>query len=393
MFSPNYHFHRHFFEHKQVNYLYVAILMMNSAESLISLFIPIYLFTLGYSIPLILSFYLASHIGSVLLAFPAARLVARTGPVVALMLSTPFLIGYYAGLRLLPEFSWLFLLIPFLSSGRSVLYNFGFGLNFLRHTDRAKLGRGVSLTQIASILGGVLSPFVAGLVIVVLGFNNLFLMSIALLCAALLPLWVSADSAATGVVFNFSDVYKEIRAADHRRLEVSFMGYAIESSIGRIVWPIFLLTIVGAANRVGYIVTGSTIITLVGLYLIGKCTDRYSPETIVKIGTPFYFLGWVGSMLADNPFRLFFAEAYRKMSGELILVPWSAAFFRSLRPRDYFVQLVMRDIIFNLSRIAVMPLLIGLFYFDVFPFSIAFFLAAVFTLFYPLVSHQKSNVQ
>ncbi len=384
MSSHTHHFHHHFFVHKEVNGLYISILLMNLAESLISLFIPIYLYSLGYSAYLILLFYLLAHVGSVVCALPAAQVVARVGAKWAMVISTPFLLVYYGGLRLIPEAPWLLFVLPFFSAARSVLYNFSFGLNFFQHTDRKDIGRGLSLTQIASVAGGVLAPVVAAFVISSLGYGKLFFMGALLLVVALIPLWLSTQTR-SAIQLTMGQVLAALRAADHRHMELSFIGYAIESSIGRVIWPIFLIVVVGTVQRVGYIMTVATIMTMSGLYLVGKFTDRYSAKKLLKIGTAFYFVGWIGSIVADNPLRLFFAELYRKMSGEFILVPWSAAFFRSLNTQDYFVQLVMRDIVFNVGRIIILPFLMALFWAGVYPFTISFMVAALFTLLYPLL--------
>jgi len=49
----------------------------------------------------------------------------------------------------------------------------------------------------------------------------------------------------------------------------------------------------------------------------------------------------------------------------------------------------MREIIFNLSRIIVLPFIILLFYINVHPFQISFIIAALFTLLYPLLGKYK----
>ena len=75
----NYWHHHYFFHNKELNNFYVAIGLMALAESLIGLFVPIYLYQLGYSIQAILGFYVLVSLFFALLAYSGARLIPFGG--------------------------------------------------------------------------------------------------------------------------------------------------------------------------------------------------------------------------------------------------------------------------------------------------------------------------
>ncbi|KKS13624.1 MAG: Major facilitator superfamily, partial [Candidatus Magasanikbacteria bacterium GW2011_GWA2_41_55] len=149
--------------------------LMNLAESMISIFVPIYLYYLHYSVTQILFFFFLSSLGSVVLALPAAKMVAKLGAKHSILFSTPFLIIYYLGLYLLEATPWLFYLLPLFLTLRCLFYNFGFDLNFVDHLDRRRVGKLLSSLATFSIFGAILSPLVAGLIIAFSGFVAVFL--------------------------------------------------------------------------------------------------------------------------------------------------------------------------------------------------------------------------
>ncbi len=378
--------HRHhlFFRHKEINEIYVSIFGMNLASVMISLFVPIYLYTLQYSIVKIILFFFIGNLVSVAGALPAAKLVARLGAKHSIMASVPLLIFYYLGLRFLPVYPILFFILSFFSSTHALLYNFGFDLNFITHADRANLGRELSFIHILAILASVFAPLLAGLIITIFGYNLLFLSGSTLLVISLLPLFASKDSYRR-LDFNWKDVVHYAVNKEQLGMTLSFVGYAIESSIGLIIWPLFLIIILGVAEKVGYVAALSATITVVILSLAGTLTDRFSALKLMRFGTMLYFLGWLGSVFADSTFKVFFADSYRRVSERFIMVPWEAVFYRRMEPKAYFRAVVARDMTFNGSRVLILPLIMVVFAFLKQPFMVAFVIASLFTLLYPFI--------
>lgn len=384
------HQHHQFFQNKALNELYISIFIMNLADSLISIFVPIYLYSFHYSIAQIILFFLIANIGSVVLAVPAAKIVGKVGPVMAMLISTPWLIIYYCGLQFLPQFPWLFFVLPFASSIRSLLYNFGFDLNYFRHINRKQVGSELSIMAILGIFASVLSPIAAGLIIALYSYQTLFIIGSILLIVSCVPLFFS-KKIHERVTMSVADVTHIVRKPSNRGMIMSFFGYAIESSIGRIIWPVFLIIILGTTEKVGGIITFSALITVIVITLSGKVTDRYSAQRLLRFGTMLYFFGWLGSIFATTATKVFFVDSYRKVTERFILLPWSAAFYRRTAFNEAFHSSVVRDIIFNFSRVLVLPFLMALSLFSDHFFVISFVIASTCTLLYPFIVRPSST--
>ena len=211
---PNFIRHHQFFCGKAMNEMYLSVFIMNIAESMISIFVPIYLFSLHYSVISILLFFLIGNIGNVIFALPVAKIVSKIGAKHAVLLSAPFLIIYYFGLRALPGLPWLFFVLPLGITGRALFYNFGFELNFLDHFDKKKVGGQLSTLSILSIISTVLSPLTAGLIIAYFGYGLIFIIGSILLLISTLPLFISNDCKHS-IDFTLKDIVKFEKKQDY----------------------------------------------------------------------------------------------------------------------------------------------------------------------------------
>src|SRR3989338_6231856 len=95
---------------RQVSELFASNLIITLATAMVAIFEPIYLYVQGFSLERILYFFLAVY-GAYFFLMPlGAKFARRFGYEKAMYLASPFLIGYYAFLYLIPtggQFVWL----------------------------------------------------------------------------------------------------------------------------------------------------------------------------------------------------------------------------------------------------------------------------------------------
>ena len=374
------HFHE-FFRNKELNHFYSAVAIMTFADSLINIFVPIYLFQLNYPIYSIIFFYFLVSFSFVIFSYPGAKIVSKIGVKHAILYSTPFLIAFYLGLRIINQHSWIFFLLPILLSWRMILYNYGYHLNYIVHSDSKNRGKEVSFLAGLAIVVHVLSPLIGGFIALYAGFQVLYIIGSILLVAGTIPLFFSKDKYES-LKFTRKDLWKAIFSKKEKGTLISFSGYAIESIIGRTIWPIFLITVLISISKTGIVVTLSMIISLLVFYFIGKITDKYNKIKLLKFGTLLYFFAWIGRVFADSTLKIFVVDSYKNVAEKVLHIPWSTKTYDLALRRGYFRFLVGREIIFNFSRIIIMPFLMLLFYFDIYPILISFILAAIFSLGY-----------
>lgn len=370
-----------FFNKKELNRFYLAVAIMTFADGLISIFVPIYLFQLNYPIYSIIFFYFLVSFSFVVFSYPGAKIVSKIGIKHSILWSAPFLILYYLGLMVIDNYDWLFFVLPPLLSWRMILYNYGYHLNYIVHSDRKKRGREVSFLAAVAVAVNVLAPLVGGFIAFYAGFSILYVIGSIILIVGVFPLFLTKDGYEE-LKFTRKNLWKAIFSSKEKGALISFSGYAIESVIGRTIWPIFLITILATVSKTGLIVTLSMITSLLVFYFIGKITDKYNKIKLVKWGTLLYFWAWVGRIFANSTLKIFIVDSYKNIAEKILHIPWSAKSYDLAVKRGYFRFLVGREIIFNLSRIIIMPFLILLFYINIYPFIISFVIAALFSIGY-----------
>ncbi len=382
----NHSSHHHFFRNKEINHFYIAIFLIFFGECLINIFVPIYLFNLGYEIYQILFFYFLVSFYFLFLAYPAAKIISRIGEKHSMLYSGLFLILYYVGLNFINLNKIFFFVLPFLLALRTVFFNFGYHLNYINHSDRKKRGRELAFVGILVLIVSILAPFAGGL-LANLNFTIAFLVSSLFIFCGTIPLFLSKDKFEK-IDFDWKKLWDIIFSKKNIGNFISFSGYAIESIIGVILWPIFLILLVGSINKTGLLISVSMLASFVAFYFIGKLTDKVNKIKLLKIGTWLYFVAWIGRIFSNSILRIIFIDSYKNLTGKIVDLPWSAQGYDLAKRHYYFSFIVSREMIFNFSRILVLPILIFIFWIDFYPFIISFLIASIASLGYMFIDRK-----
>lgn len=369
-----------FLRNKDFNRFYISIFLITFGESLINIFVPIFLFNSGYPIYQILLFYFLEAAFFLLFAYPVASIVSKIGFKHSILLSTPFFIAFLFTLSYLNFNPILFFLLPILLALRAAFFNYGYDLNFLSYSDHNKMGRQLAVLGIFTLLAGASAPFFGGL-LAKINFNLAFLASSIFVVIGTLPLLFSQNRTEK-IDFGLKGAIRKVFSNMERGNLISFSGYAIEASIGRIIWPIFIIIIVGSLEKTGLIVSLSLLISILAFYLIGNITDRINKITLLRVGNILYFLGWVGRIFADSALKILFVDSYKNLSEKVLHLPWEAKTFELAERENRFDFVVFRQLAFNFIRIIIFPALILIFYLDFYPFVLSFLTASIFSLGY-----------
>jgi len=372
-----------FFKNQEMNKFYWSIFIMTFGERLINIFVPIYFYNLGFKIPEILSFYFLVSLFFVIFSFLGAQITSKIGEKLSILISTPFIILFYLGLTLANTQSALFYILPIFLAFRMIFFNYGFHLNFLKNSNQEKRGQELAFFGMIKLLATMLAPFIGGL-IATIHFNALFVVSSFLIFIGSVPLFLSSNKYQK-IEFSSKSLFQNNLSKQNTGNLISFSAYAIESIIGRTIWPIFLITILGSINKTGLFISISMILSLLVFHFVGKLTDQINKIRMLKIGTVLYFFAWLGRAFADTSLKVLFVDSYKNLSEKILNIPWSAHSYDLAKRQDYFEFIVSREIIFNFSRVLVFPFLIFLFYIDFHPFLISFLIASLFSLGYVFI--------
>jgi len=381
---------RHFLKHKEMNELYVSYGILNFALGLISIFVPIYLYKLNYSVSAILFFFFLNSLSFVLFSYWGARIVARVGVKHAMLITIPIFILFFLGLQFIQAFPILFFILPILRAVKMSLYNYSFHLNFIQHSDCKSRGKEVTIIQGLEVAAAILSPFIGGLIISYTSFSVLFLIGSVILFLAMIPLFLTKDSYEK-ITFEKKSLILGIFKKDNLNFIYSFSGYAVESWIGMILWPIFLVVMLFSVESIGALTSLTAIMTFATFYFVSRATDKKDKRELLRLGTILYFFGWIGRIFVTGFASMFFIDTYKNLTQHILTIPWTAYSYDLAVKKNYFKFIVQREIIFNLSRTLVLFALMLLFFLTniTYAFIISFAIAAFFSLFYIALNKEE----
>lgn len=375
----------HYFSHplgREVREVYWHSILNSLALSLVYIFEPIFLWTLGFSLVSILWFYVQVYTWYILFVTLGAKFAGRFGYKHSILLSNLIYVIYWIVLFSVSNVPILYYFAPiFFALQKSFFWpawNADVALASARTERGREMGVLYSLIQISFIAG----PFLGGFISEKFGFFALFISASFLIIFSVYPLFKSPEIHSSHQ-FHFEDLWKIFRAFP--RNFVGYFGYA-EDLMFQSLWPVFMFVIISDVSQVGTVSTVATLVGTVLMLYIGKLTDRIKKHVLVWWASMFYGLTWIFRFLGQSLAGVLVFDALTKTGKDLVNVPMVALTFeRVAKSRDFaiaysvFVEfsLSVGKILMALAAIWILSAGLSIFW--------VFALAGAMTMFYGLL--------
>jgi len=367
---------------RQMRELYVSTAILDLGASMVAIFEPIYLWTIGFPLHHIILFYLGALIAYFFLV-PLGGKFARThGYEHSLSLSTPFLVLYLLSLYAIPRHP-IFIVAAIISIACFRMFYWPAHRALIsRYTEDAESGRSLSGLSAFSILANILGPIVGGALLTFFGFPVLFTVASLIMLASVVPLLMTPE------VFephdlSYRDAFRRLLRPEFRRTIVAHWGYG-EEFVEQIIWPIFVLLVIGSFFGVGAVMTVAAVMMLIATIVVGRITDEHHRHGVLRTGTLVLALSYFARLLATSPLGVLIVQSLYRVSRVTVALPFVT--LDSKRAREYSVMksvvlyemsIVMGKIGFALVSLAI----VALAPMEWWPF---FLLAAAVSVFYAL---------
>lgn len=373
---------------KELDKLFGSYFVKRFAVNLLSLFIPVYLYTLGYDVTFIFLFYVLINVSVVVLAYPVGLLIERIGAVNGLSISFPFQFLFYFFLSSLPPEPLLLLLLTLFAGVGNTFSTISTHQLFFMDVDDKQEGKEVSLFSSLNVLVGLIAPFIGGIV-ADNSFSSLFLIGGLTYFAAVIPLFFMQDVPKKKTKNLKEKIVKNLYI---NKKTLSLTGYAIGKEINIIVWPIFLLTIVGTSTNIGITMTIAGVASLLVTYITGTIIDKYKDRSFkfFKITNYLYTASYVARVFSFNQITATITEALRSILYQPLFVFWDTEMVKHGKHTETYPFIIGREIIFNLSRAIIIPFFIAL-YLIFQNLYILLAVAGLFTLLYNQFQHETTK--
>jgi MFS family permease len=338
----------------ELSELYSAQLLRSLGISLIGLFTPIYLYTIGYSLIDIALFHVFWFLFRPLMDIVSAHIIAKIGPKHTMLLSA-FMHVVYLGLVItLEDLRWPLLLVATMGS-------FAYGLHILavmvdfskvKHSDHG--GKELGVMEIMQKVGGILGPLVGGLIANYSDPRYTIALAMLMLLISAVPLFFSNEP----VRLDQKITLKGMNYRAHIRDYFSVAPLMVENAISIIIWPLYAAIFLLGENtfaKLGAIAALSTIASLVVTHTIGVLIDARKGRLLLRaslVGNAVVHLfrivatgplSVLGINLANEPLTAGYRMPYMKglFDAADSLPGYRIAFLASTSAVDSFARLLL----------------------------------------------------
>lgn len=366
---------RHFWRHvdfDELSELYASEFMRSLSISVVGVFVPIYLYQLGYSLQSIFAMQIIWAGSRPLFAYASAKTIAYIGPKHTIALGTISQIAYLGVLISIESFNWPLAFLGVLGSLSYALFGIALQVDFskVKHSEHG--GKELGFITICERVGSSLGPLVGGLVASYINPQATILIAILIMTLSLIPLFQSKEP---------MRVKQKImlRGFPWRRHKSDFISapfFGIENIISFVIWPLFAALTIFTTNTyasVGLIVSISTAAALVAIYVIGKLIDNHQGGLLLKTGATLNAIVHIFRIFVTTPAQAFFVSFINEPMTASYRMPYTKGLYDAADsvPGYRIVYLTL----FDLMRMA------GVFCFWVFAYFATFFITSDLLLF------------
>lgn len=348
--------------------IYTSRTIARIATSMMGLFLPIFLYQLfNGNIALVTVYYALDRIVYVaFLPLGAKMALNKLGIKASMIASTVWMILYYlvffAANKVIMMGGWSGVDI---SPLRMTALFFGFSLLFLNarrfmywvpfHTDLAKFtdmknrARELCLLEASLMALKAVMPAVAGWVIFTYGYNVLFVLSIFVYFASVMPLTAMP---ATNEKFSwgYKKTLKELFSKKRRDVVLAHLGDGAEHVINVVIWPIFIFEVLsGDYLQVGVLSSLIVIFSIILQFVVGRFSDRGNRDKILRAGIFLYSAGWIVKVFIQTAFQIFVVSTYHNLARIFTKAPFQALYYEKAADEGHFVDeyTVVREMALN----------------------------------------------
>jgi MFS family permease len=363
---------------QELNELYISVVIRKIAIGMIGIFEPIYLFLyFDNSFSKTIFYFAIISLFYAIFAPLGGKALERFGLKHSITLSLPFLFFYYLILFQIHVASWFLILAVLFGLSARLLFWPAYHTDFVRSSDRDRRGRQYSFAVALNYLGGVVGPAVGGFIIMMYGFDTLFIAVLFILLSSAVPLFFTSDFKE-----HYRDSYEKsfyyLFSLKHLKRTMVFFGAGVETAVNLFVWPIFLFVLAINFSSIGVLTSGTVILGILFSLLMGKITDKSRRHLLIKRFSPLFSFVLILKFFSKGALSAFFFQGVYIIAYNLIYIPYSSIFYDDAedKGRDVERYVIYREMAHNFGRSFSLFLIGFLFYLSP-SFIFAFLIAAI----------------
>lgn len=301
----------------------------NIASATMYIFTGAYFLKLGMPLHYVLLFYgLEFGLRGLMCPFGLVCM-SKLGLLRSQFISVIFLILFFVGISFSDHSIWIgFFSLILASISGGIYYPFADIIEAFYIEEDHNRAKQISLGIILSSLGRIFGATVVGFLLANFGgFDAVLLFVIISLILSVLPLYGLNEKTESFSYKRSSEVFRILSDEDFKPMWKPFLGEQLTIIVKSVMVPIFIYTVVGEFDDLGYLIAFSLIAEKVLTLAAGHYTDKWGAKRTIKKSMVAYWcsMGFY-ALFAKTPLSVFFAESFHKTVSNV----YSSAFRSSM---------------------------------------------------------------
>ena len=270
-------------KHNQLHELYVAMLIKMLGLSIVGVFVPVYLYQLGYGIDQIALFYVVLYGTRAITDNIAVRIVGYFGPKHVMILSHLFLLLSLTMLLSLETIIWPLAAIAVVDALASGMFYTAYHIEFSKISSDKHSGHQIGTMYKVGKFASAAGPVLGGAVATIFGVQVTIVLAMVLILASGVPLALSPEP---------------VRKRQHVTLKgfpwkkvqwdlVSNAGLGFDQMAAMFIWPLYVSVFIFTENvylSVGLITSLGLAVSFAVAGLYGRVIDKGHGKALLNLG-------------------------------------------------------------------------------------------------------------
>lgn len=365
--------------------LYVSMTLKTLALSMISIFVPIYLYDLGVDLYGISVYFFLYFLMRIPTNIATGVLVARYGPKHILSYGYAVTLIYLGMLVTMPQYGWSLWSLALVAAVGNSFFFVAYHVDFSKIKETRKEGEELSHMYLLVRVAGAIGPLLGGLLATVFGADVAMMVAIVVMFLAVIPLMMTSEPVTKSAkIPNFSS----FNLKKEKRNIIAYGAIGISRQVALSIWPLYIALFVFTENiygLVGLVTSVSVVASIVAAKMFGNLIDDSKGGILLNLGAIFVTIVHAVRTLVTTLWGVIGINIMSDVGETAIILPLTKGFYDDADSRrSRIVYISMMEVFIALPRALFWFLLAFLFYnFDPqFVFQVAFIICALVT---PLV--------
>ncbi len=325
---------------REIHRIHIAHTLRAIALSVVSIYVPIYLLTLGYSLSEVIIFYMIFHISGLLFTLVIiSPLINRYGLIRTLKLYYPIEILFYILLYVLAIYAIPLWVVAVIGGMATFTYWVPLNILLVKHTHYDKMGSDLATFFALPKIFKVVGPLIGAILVPTVGFWSVFVLAMFGLILSFIPL-VGIKRSSVSATPQLREAFQKMRKRKKLFILEIFDNILEESEW---FWGIYIFLIIGTLSAPGIAGSLSAIGGILFLLFVGKAANK-NARMLILTASIFMVIVSILRIFVVVPLSVYVVTLFGSFVMTLFLVPYFSVIYRAVKNKDSEEFIILREI-------------------------------------------------